>query len=305
MAATNGTPLCLALAAAAAVAIACGGHRPASIVPAAPPSESLESYIARVRVLSSEARVRPVTVGQTIEMQDPQLRDALLEVRAGATAERHRRVAIEYRRLGILDMAHAHFTSAVRMNPKDAISHEALARIWRDWGFAYLGLGNAWNAVYFAPESPAAANTMGTIFDATGQLTHALRWYERALALDANAVWALNNICYALIRLRSDDAIAACERTVNAEPKSPLFRNNLALAYAAAGQLDRAREQFAAASDPASTAFNMGIVRMAQRDYPAAVQEFHAALRAQPTLADAAVRARQAREAASQRRQVE
>lgn len=263
-----------------------------------PPPESLESYIARVRAVSAEARVRPLMTGLTIESQDPALRDALVELALGPTADRHRRVGMEYQRLGILDLAHAHYSRAVKLNPKDAASHDALARIWRAWGFPYLGLANAYNAVYFAPQSSAAANTMGTLFADGGNYQAALKWFERAVTLDPQAPYALNNVCDVDIRIGAPAAVEACRHALESAPDSPLFRNNLALAYAASGDLGRAREAFAASHDRAAAAYNMGIVHMARREYDEALDEFSAALRVNPALADAAARAQQARQAA-------
>ena len=59
-------------------------------------------------------------------------------------------MAGEYRRLGVLDLAHAQFTAAVRADPADAASFDALARIWRDWRFPHLGIEDAYRAVQLA-----------------------------------------------------------------------------------------------------------------------------------------------------------
>ena len=84
----------------------------------------------------------------------------------------------------MLDQAHEYFTRAVKADPADASSYEALARIWRDWGTAHLGLADAHRAVHYAPESPSAANTLGTVLQALGYTAEAKGWYGRALALE-------------------------------------------------------------------------------------------------------------------------
>jgi tetratricopeptide (TPR) repeat protein len=158
------------------------------------------------------------------------------------TAEAHRQVALEYRRLGVLDQAHAHFTKAVEFDPNDATSLDSLARIWRDWGFPERGMADAQRAVRLVPRSASAANTVGTLFEASGQAFQAREWYKRAVRLDPNASYALNNLCYVAIMLSQPDAIALCQRALAAAPGSRVARNNLGLAYAAAGDAVDAQE---------------------------------------------------------------
>jgi Flp pilus assembly protein TadD len=82
----------------------------------------------------------------------------------------------------------------VAVDPRDAAAHDQLARMWRDWGLAHLGLPDARAAVKHAPRSAAAHNTLGTLLEATGRFRDARRAYERALALDRDATYALTNL---------------------------------------------------------------------------------------------------------------
>src|SRR6185503_18945938 len=75
---------------------------------------------------------RPSVTAMTLEASDPALSAALVKLALSPTAESHRQVALEYRRLGVLDQAHAYFTKAVTLDPNDAAALDALARIWRD-----------------------------------------------------------------------------------------------------------------------------------------------------------------------------
>src|SRR5207237_2028678 len=127
---------------------------------------------------------------------DPSLSAALLTLAVAATPGAHRVVAERYRELGILDMAHDHFLSASQLDPGDAAAYEGLARIWRDWGFPQLGLADASRAIYYAPASASAHNTLGTLLAMLGQRVEARGEYDRALALDPGASYALNNLCY-------------------------------------------------------------------------------------------------------------
>jgi tetratricopeptide (TPR) repeat protein len=138
---------------------------------------------------------RQHAMGMTVEARDPALAAALLKLGLVASPEQHRAVAGEYRRLGILDTAFDHLTAAIRLDKHDAASYDARARIWRDWGFSRLGMGDAARAVYYAPRSAAAHNTWGTLLAAAGQRDDARREFEIALALDPGASFARVNLC--------------------------------------------------------------------------------------------------------------
>ena len=143
------------------------------------PGESLETYIRKVRVLSKEARpARPQPT--TLEAKDPELQEALKTLAAGATTFAHRRVAEAYRQAGVLDAAYSHYASAIALDKSDAASYEGLARIWRDWGFPGLGMGDARRAIFYAPDSSAAYNTFGTLLHAIGLKEDAQRAFQRA-----------------------------------------------------------------------------------------------------------------------------
>jgi Flp pilus assembly protein TadD len=71
-------------------------------------------------------------------------------------------------------------------------------------------------------------------------------------------------------------------------------RNNLGLAYLADGRIESARAAFAATTDPATAAYNLGIAQMAGRRYGDAVTAFTAAQQARPNWHLAALRAEQA-----------
>jgi len=135
-------------------------------------------------------------IGVTVEAQDRALAAALLRLRLVPSAAHHRAVADEYRRLRIDDAAFDHLVAATRLDRQDAAAYDALARIWRDWGFPHLGMGDAARAVYYAPASAAAHNTRGTLLAAAGHWEAARHEFETALALDPRAAFAAANLCY-------------------------------------------------------------------------------------------------------------
>jgi tetratricopeptide (TPR) repeat protein len=217
----------------------------------------------------------------------------LLEAAVLPSAAAYRRIAREYRRVGVLDQASEYFGRAVKLEPADAVSYEGLARIWRDWGTPALGLADAYRAVQYAPESPSAANTLGTLLQSLGYAKEAKEWYGRALALDPQAWYALNNLCYAAIMTR-ELAIDMCNAAVNAAPDAAAPRNNLALAHAAAGDLDGAQKWFRRAGDTAEAHYNYGVTLMGRGEYARAAEEFQRALQMNSSHPQAAIRVRQA-----------
>jgi tetratricopeptide (TPR) repeat protein len=231
-------------------------------------------------------------VGLTVEDSDTRLSAALVNETASPTAANHLRVAAEYRRLGILDFSARHIDRAIAVAPRLADAHDALAQLWRDMGYPDQGLGAAYRAVFYAPKSASAENTLGTILAALGRTDDARRAYERALQNDPSAAWVLNNLC--ALERRADRLDAAAERCLAAielDPNLNVAHNNLALTFAALGDLQRARTEFAAAGDEATASYNMGLVHMAGGDYDSAAAAFEMAIKLRPTFTAAKQRA--------------
>jgi tetratricopeptide (TPR) repeat protein len=259
-------------------------------------SGSVEEYAAKLRELGIRARPVSSGSGATLEAQDPLLSAALLDLSLRAGPTQHRRVAARFHELGILDAAHDHYSRARALAPTDAAAHEGLARIWRDWGFAHLALGDAQRSVYHAPARASAYNTLGTILTRLGRLREARQAYERARTLEPRAAYVLNNLCYlSFLEGHPADAIAACGAALDVDPRLTAARNNLALAYAAARQGDRAQQEFFAAGDTAAALYNVGIVRLAEKQYAKASEAFEAAQRQRPSWTAARERAVAAR----------
>ena len=262
----------------------------------APRQETLSSFIEKTRELSARATPPPKPNGTTLESFDKELGTALVEAQVRPSGATARLVAQQYARNGVFDMAHQYLTKAVKNDPRDAANYEALARMWRDAHVPHLGMSDAHRAVYYAPDWAVAHNTLGTIFQALGRRAEARAEYERALALDPDAAYVLNNLCYSdILDGRMASAIHACSDALARNPDMRAARNNLGLAYAAAGRMDAAFDAFNMAVDPAGALYNLGVVRMARREYGSAVDAFKAAQAADPSFALAAARAKQAR----------
>jgi Tfp pilus assembly protein PilF len=222
----------------------------------------------------------------------------------GETVPALRRVAAGYARLGVYDQAETYLSRALKLDPRDAESYEARARAWRDMSLPERALPDAQRAVYFAPVSASARNTLGTVLFALNSPAEAARAFTEAIALDPTASWARSNLCYVSL-LAGDEtaALSHCSAALAADPRLAVARNNLGLVHAAAGRLDDAQRELMAAGSPASGHYNFGIVLMARREYASAVLEFEAAGRADPKFEAAfCAKARLAARAASGRK---
>jgi tetratricopeptide (TPR) repeat protein len=256
-------------------------------------ADSLETFMGQLREISVRARPVPWhSSGPTIEGFDPALRAALLALDMAPTAETHRRVAEEYARLRVLDAAHKHYRAALTFDPDDGAAYDGLARLWRDAGLPWLGLGEARRAVYYAPRSAEARNTLGTVFQALGHNREARSAYSSALALNPSAAYALNNLGYlALVEGDSPRAIRLFGRALAAQPDMATARHNLALAYASADQMDLARQALIEKGPPAQASYNLGIISLARGEKVEAMNAFERACQIDPAQPQACDRA--------------
>lgn len=149
----------------------------------------------------------------SIESTHPALRDALLRVALAPNAAHHLEVARAYRELGIMDAAYDYLAASLALNGPDPAVHDALARLWRDWGYPGLGLADAYHAVHLAPEWAPAHNTLGTLLFKVGQRDAARERFEEAARLDPGAAYAFDNLCrLSMAAGNTRDAIGQCRQ---------------------------------------------------------------------------------------------
>jgi tetratricopeptide (TPR) repeat protein len=143
------------------------------------------------------------------EQWSPALGAAVARHAADPTVRSEVELAQVYRDAGILDQAYDHYEAATRLNPREAAAWDGLARIWRDWGYPGLGLGDAHRAVWADPSSPVARNTLGTILQLLGKTREARDQFARAVALDPGAAYAHYNL--AMVYVGQQQYVAAAE----------------------------------------------------------------------------------------------
>jgi Flp pilus assembly protein TadD len=270
--------------------------------PETPPEPTLEEAIGKVRRLMAEARpTSKSSTPQTLEATDPELIGALALAQAMPSPKSYNEVARVYHRKQLLDRAYDYYTQSLRLKPKQAEAYEGLARVWRDWHSPALALGDAYRAIHYDPRSASARNTLGTVLQALGHRREAREAYMLVLALEPQAAYAFNNLCYlSFLDGDGERATRECQTAIRLDSRLTAARNNLGLVYAAAGRLDLAREQFALAGGAAATAYNMGVVHLAERRFQDAAREFGAAQAAFPAFAEAGRRELDARRRAAE-----
>jgi tetratricopeptide (TPR) repeat protein len=233
--------------------------------------------------------------GTTVEGTDKPLSEALKTLKTADTASNHLAVANEYRRLRILDKAFDQATLALKLDHRSADALEQRAQIWREWGLPQRGLPDAQRAVYFAPGSASAQNTLGTLLQSVGQPEAARGRYMHVIELDPAAAYAWSNLCYlSLLTANADRAITECETALRQNPDLQSARNNIALSYAVAGRVEDAREELLAGGSPADAAFNLGMLYLSLGSYQLAEESFRAATDLRPNFSAAQTRRRQA-----------
>lgn len=217
----------------ATVAVGCAAHKPPSfadrfVTQGEPtvdlggprPQPTTAEYVSQLRMLAAHAK--PTTKASSLdvlEVRDQPLRDKLAMLATTPSAVAHRDVALEYRRLGIVDAAFKHASAAIRLDPKEASAYDLRAKLWRSWGLPGLGIADARRAVALAPRSATAWNTLGLMLEGSGSASLAVRAYLHAVQYDREAGYAWGNLCRAWTTTGEGPAAAtACRRALAIQP---------------------------------------------------------------------------------------
>jgi Flp pilus assembly protein TadD len=77
--------------------------------------------------------------------------------------------------------------------------------------------------------SASAHNTLGTLLASTRHRREARREYERAVQLEPDAAYALNNLCYlSFLEGDTSQAVAECQAALAVDPDLTAARETLA-----------------------------------------------------------------------------
>ena len=109
--------------------------------------------------VAKRAAERPAPL-PSIEGRDVALGAAIAALGKEPSATAHLRVATEYMRVGVRDVAFDHYTDALRLEPRNVAAFDGRARLWRDVGILAPALADAHRAKFFDPTS-AEGKTIG------------------------------------------------------------------------------------------------------------------------------------------------
>lgn len=124
-------------------------------------------------------------------------------------------------------------------------------------------------AILIEPNNPLKQYQLGLVYAKYGKIDKAISAFRAALALDANAYYALNALArlYILQGVELQDAIAHAEKAFHLT-QSPQYMQTLALAYFQAGKRENALKaiQTAIEMDPENDAFRQTLTKMKEAD---------------------------------------
>ena len=155
---------------------------------------------------------------------------------------------------GRLDDAAAAFVAALEIDPAHEKSLVNLARVYLDQDRPAEALAQAKQAAELNPSSGSAFRLIGRAYGALGDGDAALEAYHRALVVDDQDAWSMNNLGLVLIQAgRFDEAVPALARAVELRDGIAMFYNNLGIALERSGYPGAAAKAFGRALDVDST----------------------------------------------------
>ena len=124
--------------------------------------------------------------------------------------------------------------------------------------------------------------------DRNGQLGKAVVLYERAVRAHPKDPRPSNDLglCYAQ-QTKYNEALACLQKAVKLNPERELYRNNIATVLVKMERVDEAVEQIAVVYGEGVARYNVALMLNSQGSRAAAVEQFAAALKAQPDLTQA------------------
>jgi len=243
---------------------------------AAAPQAGLQEFARKVRTLQSHAQPKS-TLLPSIETQNPVIQKALLILAMHETAAVHRQLAYAYKAAGVTDFALRHFQRAAALEPCDAAAYDGMARVWRDSGLPGIALGDAYRALN-CQSSAEIYNTLGTVFIALGQERNAREAFQHALAVNPNASFALNNMCYMeVIAGHLTEGERLCRDAAAQDPTLDTARNNLAALQLLRGDPAAAEAELTTGAAGGTEQYNLGVLKFAAGTFAEAAVAFEAA----------------------------
>jgi Flp pilus assembly protein TadD len=175
-----------------------------------------------------------------------------------------------------------------RSSPREPDGYLLRGIVYREQALLEEAKGDLEEAVRLAPKSARAHSALAILHDAMASSEDALEHHRRAVELQPNDPQFLNNLGFSLFAHgKAREATETLQRAVRAAPADPRIRNNLGFALAANGDLTRAAEQFAFGGTPADAKTNLGWAYERRGALVQAFELYVEALRLDPASASA------------------
>lgn len=151
---------------------------------------------------------------------------------------------------GDYQLAEQSFERALELDPDHVKSNLNLSRVLLDTGRPMDALDKIVDALAVDPESNDAYRLKGRMFRQVRQNPQAVEAYRRAIQLDDQDAWSINNL--GMIYLQEemyDKALPALARAVELKGEVAMFRNNLGMALELTGRYRTAEDVYRMAID--------------------------------------------------------
>lgn len=146
-----------------------------------------------------------------------------------------------------------------RAAPKRADGFLLRGIVYREQGLLAESEADLKEALRLDPRLAAGHSALAVLYDHQGRGADALVHHRKASELEPRNAGYLNNLGFSLFgHGRAREAIPVLHEALRAAPTDARIRNNLGFAYAAAGDLSSASEQFEKGGTPAEARNNMG-----------------------------------------------
>jgi Flp pilus assembly protein TadD len=152
-----------------------------------------------------------------------------------------------------LSTAEAAFEDSLRLNPTHEKSLINLSRVLLDQNRPNDALSRLEEVDTLKPDSNEVQRLFGRAYHALGQDDEAIAAYRKAIGLDGNDTWAMNNVGMVLFdQGYTEEAVNMLTMAVELKKDEPVFQNNLGMALEHTGRFRAAASAYRAAleADP-------------------------------------------------------